>query len=271
MNVAFFAFLKREPLVHFAVLAGLLFAAGHFAGNTPRETLHIDRATQEFVIKERADLVMQPLTPDQQKAVITSFVQDEILWREARKRGLDKTGRIRSQLVRNMRILLSGTVENPREADLLAYYEANPECCLSPASLDLDILFFSAANKIPDGLLDQLRNGADHETFGDDSNQPGRSAVGLPVDRLARRFGPEISRAILDAGDDEWRGPLELQGGRFFFRITKRTQVEKPPFEQVKRYLKGVWIKTRQAEAFQKSFDQIAPEYEVKIEQPGTS
>ena len=60
-------FLKREPLVHFFVLAALLFVANSLVSGDSREVITVDVATREYVIKQRQNLILRDLS-EQEKA-----------------------------------------------------------------------------------------------------------------------------------------------------------------------------------------------------------
>jgi hypothetical protein len=80
-------FLKREPLVHFLGLAALLFVVNAVFSGDHREVITVDIATQQYLIQQRQELVLRDMTEDEKAAVVGSFIEEEILVREARKRG----------------------------------------------------------------------------------------------------------------------------------------------------------------------------------------
>jgi hypothetical protein len=117
----------REPLVHFLILAGLLFAFEHFWSARQKERIVVDRQTADFLIQQREELELRQLAPDERREIIESWIEDEILYREAYKRGLDKDARTRRNLILKMRGLALSDLRDPTEAELRAYFEANRE------------------------------------------------------------------------------------------------------------------------------------------------
>jgi len=75
--------LRREPLVHFLALAAVLFVVERFWSETKKETIHLDQQVVSFLIKQREELVLRTLTPDEHKQTIDEYIRDEILYREA--------------------------------------------------------------------------------------------------------------------------------------------------------------------------------------------
>ncbi|MGH6791185.1 MAG: hypothetical protein ACRECF_00390 [Methyloceanibacter sp.] len=88
----------REPLVHFTALAMLLFIIHAVAVGDTRDVIHVDASTRVSLVKRKADLLLRPLTPAEESAEIEAFIEHEILWREARHRGLDNNSWFRRQL-----------------------------------------------------------------------------------------------------------------------------------------------------------------------------
>ena len=52
-------FMRREPLVHFVVAAGLLFLVSALWSGDAREVIRVDKATRDFLINQRAELLLQ--------------------------------------------------------------------------------------------------------------------------------------------------------------------------------------------------------------------
>ncbi len=93
--------LLKEPLVHFLALAGLLFGLqAIFAGDT-REVISVDADTQEYLFQQRQDLTLRPVSDEEKQQIIEDFVEEEILVREANKRGFADGSRIRRPNVKS--------------------------------------------------------------------------------------------------------------------------------------------------------------------------
>ena len=106
----------REPILHFIVLAGVLFGGHAMFAKPPRQTIRIDRNTIEYLLRERALMTNRPITEDDRRDATETYVDEEILLREAYRRGLNETPRIRAQLIQTMRQTLVGEVPQPSEA-----------------------------------------------------------------------------------------------------------------------------------------------------------
>ena len=260
------AFVRREPLVHFVVLAGFLFVANALWSGADKQVIRVDRATAEFLIQQQADLALRPLTPEEEETAVASYIEDEILWREAYKRGLDRNARIRRSLVQNMRVLLSGDIGKPTEQELRAFYEQEKSQFRSPPALTLDHVFFRDPDRVPEATLAGLRNGADHRTLGDFN-----LALGWTIPRAGQRqlvgiFGPDGAREILAIEDVDWHGPILTPQGAHFVRVAERHAPRLPNFEAAASYLEGAWLMARQRERLETEVEALGRDYRIIIE-----
>jgi hypothetical protein len=152
----------REPLLHFAVLAGLLFLADYQASRAQKHEIVVSRQTAEYLIKQREDLKMRELSAEERQAAIDQFIEEEILYNEAYKRGLDRgDSRMRRNLILKMRGLLASEVDDPSEEELLAWYRQNIDRYTISESWSFEQVFFSDPAAVPDSLLIRLREGLD--------------------------------------------------------------------------------------------------------------
>ena len=124
--------LLREPLVHFLLLGGVLFAI--FGRGGPSDAGIADR---QIVVSE-ADIDRlaegfsrtwhRPPAADELEAQIRDYIREEVLYRTALALGLDKDDTIiRRRLRQKMEFLFEDAVPPPQEAELRAYLQAHAE------------------------------------------------------------------------------------------------------------------------------------------------
>lgn len=262
-------YLRHEPLVHFVALAALLFLASALWSGSAREAISVDKATQDFLIKQQSDLRLRPLTPEEEKQVVEDFIEEEILVREAKKRGLDSSSRIRRLLVQNMRLLLSSDMAEPTPEQLRTFFEENKERYESPPTLTLDHFFFADPDQAPARALAQLQAGADHTAMGDFNSFIGRKVAAVSKRELVGLFGPEAARQILAIDDDDWHGPIVSPRGAHFIRVAERNPAKLPSFDQATSWIEGEWAVTKQRELLDRELSSMRPNYQIIIEPRG--
>jgi hypothetical protein len=214
------------------VLAALLFLLeGAFSG-ARKETIVVDQQTIDYLIQQREDLELRELGPEERRDTIDAFVEDEILYREAYRRGLDQgDSRMRRNLILKMRGLLAGDVEAPTEADLRAFFTDNRARFSSPATWSLEQVYFSDPEQAPPGLRDDLRAGLDPMTVGVSSLSMPNKLPRRSQREIAGLFGADVARAILDIEDNGWHGPFESPRGAHFIRVVGREPARDASFE----------------------------------------
>ena len=117
----------RRPLFHFLVIGALLFAADRVhtdfpAADGPLGTITLDAATLDRLAREIAAQTGRTPGEPELAARVSAWVDEQILYHESRRIGLDRVDPIvRTRLVRNMRFL--GEPDDPRSDEQL-YAEA---------------------------------------------------------------------------------------------------------------------------------------------------
>ena len=262
--------LWHEPLVHFLLLAALLFAFDHVWSSAQKEKVIVDQQTVDFLIKQREDLELRKLTPEERRETIAAFIEDEILYREAYKRGLDKGDtRMRRNLILKMRGLALGDIRKPTDEELKRYFKANRAKFTRPATLSLMQVFYRDPSGVPDGLLDELRAGRNPKTVGEYLNGYGRPLSRVSKRELVGMLGAEVARPIIALQDNRWHGPFKSIHGAHFVRIVERQPAQEARYEDVKSYLAGEWAISQSRAAIEKEVEAMRKGYEILVEAKG--
>ncbi|HEY5644496.1 MAG TPA: hypothetical protein VIS76_01015 [Pseudomonadales bacterium] len=119
--------LLTEPLTYFLLFGALLFSAEQLVGKWQKPRIVLDAVTIEDIVRQREDREMRVLDAAERQAVIDDWVADEILYREAFRRGLDRDDRIRRALVLKMRSEITGDLSPPSEETLRGWFDSNRE------------------------------------------------------------------------------------------------------------------------------------------------
>jgi hypothetical protein len=133
--------LRREPLAHFLALAAVLFFGYRLLIPSEQSSIVIDQASIDELLRQQEELLARPLTDEGRRAVMEAAIDDEVLLREAYRRGLDRDAVVRGHLVQKMRFILGEDQAAPSEAELEAYLAANRERYRTPPTVTLDRVF----------------------------------------------------------------------------------------------------------------------------------
>lgn len=259
---------RREPLVHFLGLAALLFAVQAVFFDDGKEVITIDYATQEFLIKQQEDLLLRPLTEEEKAEAVESFIEDEILVREARRKGLGNSSRIRRLLIQNMRFFAASELPQPSDDDLRAWFDANIERFESAPAITYDHVFFAEPESVPADILDRLAKTSDPSTLSD-SNIFGSKLIKMDQPMIARSFGPEEAPKVLAIKEAGWHGPFNTPQGTHFLRIAEHHPPSRPDFEQARKWLEQDWMVSKQREIMDQELSKLRQNYRTEILGPG--
>ena len=259
------AFVRREPLVHFLAIAALLFAINSIVETDDREVITVDVATQEFLIRQQEDLLLRNLTGEEQREAVEAFVDDDVLVREARKRGLDNSSRVRRLLIQNMRFFLASDLAEPDEQELRNYFEANPRSFETPPSVSYDHVFFENPESVPDGLLAGLNSGIDYTTAGNSNPLLDSRLLKAGLRDIASAFGPEEAPRVLAIDGLGWHGPFISPSGAHFLRIAERHEAQPARFEEVQGWIETDWRLNTQREIMKREIAEMRKGYRIEI------
>jgi hypothetical protein len=218
--------IAREPLVHFAALGALLFAvdARHASPRpttpppatvTPAAepkssepgTIRIDADRRKLLEAAAEKRVGRPPTPAEVDREIDAWIDEDVLYREAVARGLDKDDPIvHERIASRMSYVLDQAlvVPEPTEAELRAWFDAHKDVWASPERVDFTHVFIANGDDARAKELEAaLAAGAPSETLGDRFSG-GHRYRGRKLDDLAEAFGPEFVAGLASQPPGTW-------------------------------------------------------------------
>lgn len=265
----FFSYILREPLAHFLVMAGLLFLVQALFAADERDVIVVDAQTQKFLFEQEEELQLRALSEKEKTEIISNFIEEEILVREAVKRGFSDSSRIRALLLQNMRFFIAGDITEPSDEELRAYFQDNQEMFESPPSVDFDHVMYEAGTPVPADVLNQLRSGADPDTLGDADLAFGRSIRFMTQSRIAQSFGRDAALDVISASadSDAWQGPFVTpSGSTHFLRVIERHPKRVPDFETARDWVSTRWLANQSRALLNQEIEAVASDYKIEIE-----
>ena len=242
----------REPLVHFAVLAGAVFAV-HGASADEREPAREAIVIDERFVEELAERTAARTGGDaasiDRGALADSFRREEALYREARRLGLDRGDPIvRRRLVQKMEFLLESQVEveEPDDAALARYLAEHRARFTRPATVRFDQVFFGGEDAVARAQAALEAHGADAELAAlaprGDAFPLGTTHGPLPASAVRARLGPALAAAVAAAPTARWSAPVISEWGAHVVRVRERTVPQEPRLDAVRAEVRRAWL-----------------------------
>jgi hypothetical protein len=265
MNTSLPQKLMREPMVHFLVIALIIFAAYTIAQSGNENHLEIDQREIDARIFMQELSRGEELSLEQRELVTALYIEEQILVREALSMELDNDERIHDVLAQKMRHVLSGSIIQPTDDELQEYYEENSSRFETPASLTLDELVFDSRDALADSIVDSLRQNADTDTLLSMSQGTVAPLPNVNSLDLANIFDQEFADRILAADLDQWEGPYVSNRGQHWLRIVERRPTNIPALEEIADLVRLEWITAEEETRLQQEVDKLWDEYTIVI------
>lgn len=269
--------LLKDPLVHFLIIGGALFALSAYRGqsiSTGRERIVVTAAQVEQARAAAAVLQGREPTDEELAALVEPIVRDEVLYRQALALGLDQNDdEVRRRLVEKMGYLTQDLADPAATSadELRAFYAARPELFTVPSLVSFDQVFFSPGARgatleadAAAGLV-ALRNGRTPAEVGD--RTPLREAYdNAPREQVTVLFGDALAEALFVTAPGEWAGPYRSDFGLHLVRLRSRSAARLPPYDEIEARVTEVFGAERRREANERAYGEMRAQYEVVIE-----
>lgn len=267
--------LRKDPLLHFIVIGGLLFIALTWFGRTPETPEQIVVTFEDVAEITRAAELLQgrALTDEELAGLVEDAVREEVYYRRALALELDvDDDEVRRRLVEKMQYLTENTADpEPPEADLEAYFSANPDLFRIPPLVTFDQLFFSPRMRGDSVLtetnaaLEALRGGAESDAFGDSTPLDDRFESADP-DRVRILFGDALTAAVFAEPIEEWVGPFESDFGWHLVRVIERSEARDPDFAEVEAEVRETYAAFLLERANEAAFDEMRGAFDIRVQ-----
>ena len=260
----------RSHVAHFLVLGGLIFAV---APRPPSgRDIHVSRAQLSALYGAEARRSGRPVAADGQRAIDARAIEDEVLYREALRLGLDRgDGIVRQRLIQKVIFLaedLGGAAAQPTEADLRAYYEETRERWQAPERWRFVHVFAGPGKR---GELSAMRPQVMAEGTGDappalgDAFPLSRSVTGSRAD-IAKEYGEDFASAVAAAAVGSWSEPVESRFGVHLVKVLAHEAAQKESFEEARPRLKLARLLDLKERALRAYMEKAFARYSVDID-----
>ncbi|MCR2747626.1 peptidylprolyl isomerase [Limnobacter parvus] len=211
-----------------AALIGLL--EWRSVESTGRNELIITDAQRAFVREQ----VLQTRAQDQNNAnyeqAMALYIDEEILYREGLKLGLEKDDLIvKRRVVQKMRFLLEDMtpVATPTEAQLQTWLDQNPERYQTEQSIQFQHHFFSRGKRGDESIYHAetalIDLSASKEIVSDPFPLRTSEAL-LSRDQVIKEFGNKAASILFELPIGQWSNPVQSALGVHLFKVDERNE-----------------------------------------------
>ncbi|MBS03264.1 MAG: hypothetical protein CMQ24_11230 [Gammaproteobacteria bacterium] len=259
--------LFTEPLVGFGVVAVGLFVLFDLVTGPGGETIVVTDAVRTRIAGDWQAQMGEVPTPEEVENLVDRWVEAEMVFREARRLGLDEGDDIvRRRMVQKMQFVVEdeGLGPPPTESELRAFLAERASDYRRPPRVSFEHRYFSADTRI-DPAADVTAVLAAGEPGDGDPFLLDRSFTRASRAMAARHFGDSFADALFRLPvSSAWQGPVESAYGQHAVRVRERTEATLPPFEEISEALLADYELHRRNAAQATFIEDLRQRYDVR-------
>jgi hypothetical protein len=263
-----------EPLLHFAILGTGLFVVHARLFEHRADRIVVTAAFIAALREDHAKHTGQPPTPEEERALVERWVDEEVLYREALALGLDRGDVIvRRRMLQKMEFVTRDTtpVDEPSDQDLARWIEAHADRYRAAGATSFRHVFLSrdrrgeALAADAAATLAAIRGGADPAALGDPFVQ-GRAFTRRTPRDVEAIFGPAFAESVARLPAGAWSEPIASSYGLHLVLVSERTLAETPPFAEIRDRARRDLLDARREELDRATRKRLRDKYRVEIE-----
>ena len=284
--------LFKEPLVHFLALGLGLFVLFDLVASDDAmydsKIINVDRDALLTFVQYRsrafepsmAAARLDGMTEDELERMISDYVREEALHREALALGMDKNDYIiKRRMIQSIEFITDGFVTAAVEisdADVEAYFEANREDYYIDSFVTFTHVFFDTerhgrdeANTLATAKVAELND--QQVVFSDAPRHGDRfpffvNYVERGPEFVVSHFGMPMAQGVfaVEPSDFTWHGPFESEYGAHLVMLTRKAEGRYPELAQVEPSVRDDAEREAIAAQKDKAIQAIVDTYEVR-------
>ncbi len=274
--------LFREPLFHFLIIGGAIFLLYFFLGNRTSlspEKIVISSPQIEWLAEGWKRTWHRPPTQDELDGLIHDAVQEEILYQEALKLGLDQDDPIVRRRLRQKMEFLTEDLSEQRQAsekELQEFFQKNSKIFTSDPNISFTQVYLnpegrSDLNGDAARLLSTLNSSnrdVEASALGDTMALPSQFS-NISSTETKQQFGPDFSKSLFEIEPGVWKGPIESGLGMHLVKVTGKEEGKVPEFSQIKDWVKREWLAEQRREFKAEFLQGLSKKYSIEVQFPG--
>ena len=258
-----------------ALLAGVVWAVQGPPGSYgSRPEIIVTQAEVAHQMARWEKMWGRPPTKAELRKAVDGYVRNEILYREALARGMDREDpRVRMALIQKMQMLAAGQSDarGVTEEDLSAFFALRKEQYRIPAKVRLIQLFFKDepdSREKADSLLAQFQKQEPTEAVlrvAGDATMIAAVQEAVTAVHLEKQFGTDFTAEVLSLPEGKWSGPVRSGHGLHVVKVFDRQPGRIPDLAKVRDKVENDLLYEARKASQEQGYQEIAGKYRVGI------
>ena len=272
----------RDPFVQFMLLGALVFALFNaVGGDTASHTITVSKTDVTRLTAQWQSQYSRPASPQQTAAIVEQYVQQEILYREARKLDLGEDDVIiRRRMVQKYQFLSEQMLEvqAPSAAALADFYQQTKSRYITPAKTSFYHVYFrdvvgqsAERQQRASALAAQLNElPADSRTWRDsgDAFMLQRQYAARTEQDVGQLFGRDFASALTALPAGQWSAPLRSAFGWHAVKVVNKTAAYQQLLTEVEAQLSEHYSAEQRRLASEAFYRTLKSQYQIVYADP---
>lgn len=264
--------LLKEPLFHFLLLGGLLFAVNEWrergaSANFMPRTVRITENDVLWLKETWARQWQREPNETELRGLVVDYLKESLLAREAEEMGLlENDTLIRRRLAQKVEFLVQDTARlgTPGDEQLREFFAPRQKEFEAPARVSFTQLFFRSEAAARDAL--QQVPTRPTEEWGERSLLA-RECVRDDEAAVTSQFGREFATAVFALSPGSWHGPVASAYGFHLVRVSEQQAAQPRSLAEVRDQVLEAWHREEQTRAKEQFFAMLLKKYDVAVDE----
>mgnify|MGYP003308252633 FL=1 len=259
----------KQRLFIFLILGIIILSADLIFNDESEDKITIFESEINSLIGTWVDQVGREPTIQEIDGIIKQLLDEEILYREALKLGLDKNDIIiKRRLAQKIGFLRQEADSSlPSDDEVTDFYNQNIDKYFVGKRITFSHIYFSenGSNKSDaDDALSLIRSGSNATEFGEPFLL-GKNFSAKSIPEIERSFGNEFSEEIQNISPQTWSGPLNSEYGSHLVFVNSISESFTPDLDDIKNAVIGDVILEKQNNAVNEYLKELRSKYQIEI------
>lgn len=257
--------LISEPLTHFTVIAVFLFGGFSLMSRNDKDAIEISQReinARVFLAEMSAG---EAISSAQTEAIKQQYIQQQVLVREAKLRGLDNDSRIHNILDQKLRHVLSGDVIQPSKDELIKFFDQHRDRYRSPDLVTIDEIVFNSVGDLDKPTQTALQQGSPSSEILTLETGSAAPLSAVSKEDLSNIFTTELAAEVFSKPDNSWSGPYFSNRGQHWLQVLERLPASEPTLEEISDLVRLDWIALEEDKLLQTKITEILSQYSIEI------
>ena len=204
---------------------------------------------------------------DEIARIINNLVEEEILYREALKLGLDKEDRIiKRRLAQKISFLKQESNPNlPSNDELIKFFNDNREKYFISATYTFTHYFFSSEKNSEERSLAAYKDINNNKNIKADPFFLGKNFVDVNLQKIQSEFGDEFSSYLNNIELNKWIGPIQSPFGHHIIYVNNYKDAYLPDINNVLKQVEIDLLQDKRDKGLKEYLNNIKSEYTIYI------